>query len=281
MPEECDGTAVLVALWRAAHLVVDDPPPVLEDRLGLEMVAPAGDFLADPINEERFCRRFRGTMVGRGRFVEDLVADHAGRGIHQYVILGAGLDTFALRRPYPPADLKVFEIDEPGTQAWKRRRIAELGWDLPEHLSFVPVDFETGESWVKALMSAGFDTEAAAVVSCMGVTVYLTQPAVVSLLQEVAALAPGTVFVCAFYPPEEFVEPEERAAINQVKVVAADRGCPWLTYYTAEEFTALARDCGFSQASVVSAGDVERRYFAGRSDGLRPSTVEGYLVATV
>lgn len=281
MPDEPDGTAIIVALWRAAHLEVDDPPPILEDSLGLQLVAPAADYMQEPFMAESFCGRFRGTMVARARFVEDLVGEHIRRGIHQYVILGAGLDTFALREPHPRTALAVYEVDEPATQAWKQRRLAELGWPVPEHLSFVPVDFETGESWVKAVMAAGFDPSAPAVVSSLGVTVYLTRPAIAAMLQEVATLAPGTIFVCAFEPPEQAVDPSELASIGAIKQVAAGRGCPWLSHFTIDEFVALARECGFAEATAIDADELERRYFSGRTDALRPSTVEAYLVATV
>ena len=141
-----DSTAVRVALWRALHVEIDAPPHVFEDEIGLQLANPddgwrdRGDM--DPVGT----RQFRASIVARARFVEDLVTEHAGEGVTQYVVLGAGLDTFAQRRPEVASRLRVFEVDQPGTQAWKRRRLIELGFDIPDWLRLVPVDFAAAES---------------------------------------------------------------------------------------------------------------------------------------
>jgi methyltransferase (TIGR00027 family) len=113
--QEPDNTAVRVALWRALHLEIDPPPHVFEDRVGLELAAPEGDWRSRP-DMSPFTRPFRASIVARARFIEDLVAAEAARGVVQYVILGAGLDTFAQRRPEIASRLRVFEIDQPGAQ---------------------------------------------------------------------------------------------------------------------------------------------------------------------
>src|SRR5262245_2036155 len=136
-----DNTAVRVALWRALHVQVDSPPHVLEDEIGLKLVAPEDGWRSRP-DMSRFQRPFRASIVARARFIEDLVAEQAALGVGQYVILGAGLDTFAQRRPELASRLIVFEIDRPGTQAWKRQRLVDLGFGIPSFLRFVPVDFE-------------------------------------------------------------------------------------------------------------------------------------------
>ena len=120
---EPDNTAVRVALWRALHVLIDPPPHVLEDEIGLQLVAPDPGWRSRPDMEPNFTSRFRAAIVARARFVEDLVVEQAGQGVSQYIILGAGLDTFAQRRPEIASRLQVFEIDQPGTQAWKRRRL--------------------------------------------------------------------------------------------------------------------------------------------------------------
>ncbi len=122
-----------------------------------------------------FTRPFRASIVARARFIEDLVADHAARGVRQYVILGAGLDTFAQRRPEIASRLLVFEIDRPGPQAWKRQRLVDLGLGIPPFLRLVPVDFEAGDGWWERLAASGFDAERPAVVASTGVSMYLTQ----------------------------------------------------------------------------------------------------------
>ena len=172
-----DGTAVRVALWRAMHVQIDSPPHVLEDEIGLQLAAPDDGWRDRPDMHPAGTSRFRAAIVARARFIEDLVAEQAGQGVAQYVILGAGLDTFAQRRPEIAARLRVFEVDQPGPQAWKRQRLIELGFGIPEWLRLVPVDFEAGGSWWEQLAAAGFDPGQPAVVVSTGVTIYLTKDA--------------------------------------------------------------------------------------------------------
>src|SRR6185437_12457994 len=183
-----DSTAVRVALWRALHLEVDPPPHVLEDDVGLKLAAPADGWRSRP-DMGPFTKPFRASILARARFIEDLVAEQAGRGVGQYVILGAGLDTFAQRRPDVASRLVVFEVDRPGPQAWKRQRLIELGFGVPEWLRFVPVDFEAGEPWWQRLAGAGFDAGRPAVVASTGVSMYLNKEAVAATLRQIAALA--------------------------------------------------------------------------------------------
>src|SRR6266478_5485626 len=131
-----DNTAVRVALWRALHVEVDSPPHVLEDEVGLKLAAPDDAWRSRP-DMSPFTRPFRASIVARARFIEDLVAEQAAHGVEQYVILGAGLDTFAQRRPELASHLLVFEIDRPGPQAWKRQRLIDLGLGIPSFLRLV------------------------------------------------------------------------------------------------------------------------------------------------
>jgi methyltransferase (TIGR00027 family) len=131
--------------------------------------------------------------VARARFIEDMVVERASRGVGQYVILGAGLDSFAQRRPEIASSLTVFEVDPPGAQAWKRRRLIELGFGIPEWLRLVPVDFEAGDAWWQRLAAAGFDSGQPAIVASTGVSMYLTKDAIAATLRQIAALAPGSM----------------------------------------------------------------------------------------
>src|SRR5438105_2817715 len=142
-----DHTAVRVALWRAMHVQVDPSPHVLEDEIGLQLVAPDESWRQRPDMHPQGTRGYRAAIVARARFIEDLVLEQARQGISQYVIVGAGLDTFAQRRPEVASSLCVFEIDKPEMQAWKRQRLIELGFGISNNLRFVPVDFEAGDSW--------------------------------------------------------------------------------------------------------------------------------------
>ena len=167
-----------VALWRAMHVQLDPPPHVLEDEIGLQLAAPDEGWRRRPDMDPHFTRLFRASIVARARFIEDLVLEQAGRGVAQYVILGAGLDTFAQRRPDVASSLRMFEVDKPGPQAWKRRRRIESGFGIPEWLRLVPVDFEAGGSWWEMLEAAGFDAGQPAVVASTGVSMYLTKDAI-------------------------------------------------------------------------------------------------------
>jgi methyltransferase (TIGR00027 family) len=276
-----DPTAIRVALWRALHVELDAPPHVLVDELGLRLARPAANWRERPDMHPHGTRPFRASIVARARFIEDLVAEQLDRGVEQYVILGAGLDTFVQRRPELAARMRVFEIDRPGPQAWKRGRLVELGFGVPDGLRLVPVDFEAGVSWRDELVAAGFDRARPAVVASAGVSMYLTREANVAMLHEVAELAPGTTFATTFLLPLELADPASRPGLERAAEGARASGTPFISYFTPEEMVALAREVGFARAEHVSAAMLTERYFAGRTDGLRPPTnAEELIVAS-
>jgi methyltransferase (TIGR00027 family) len=276
-----DSTAVRVALWRALHVEVDAPPHVLEDTIGLRLAAPDEGWRQRPDMDPQFTRPFRASIVARARFIEDLVTDRAGHGLTQYVILGAGLDSFAQRRPEIASRLRVFEIDRPSPQAWKRRRLIELGFGVPQWLRFVPFDFEAGASWQEGLTAAGFDADKPAIVVSTGVSMYLTKEANAAALREVAALTTGSTFAMTFLLPLEMADPDVRPGLEMAERGARASGTPFLSFFTPPEIQALARNAGFRNARHVSAADLTRRYFTDRTDGLRPpNNAEDLLVAT-
>ena len=276
-----DSTAVRVALWRALHVEVDAPPHVLEDEIGLQLAAPAEDWRRRPDMDPQGIRAFRASIVARARFIEDLVIEQAALDVDQYVLLGAGLDTFAQRRPEIASRLRLFEVDKPGAQAWKRRRLVECGFGVPDWLELVPVDFEAGEAWGARLAAAGFDAGRAAVVTSTGVSMYLTREAIMALLREVAALAPGSTFAMTFLLPLELAEPACRPGMEMAAAGARASGTPFISFFTPEQMLALAREAGFRDARHVSAAELAERYFKDRPDGLRPPfNAEELLVAT-
>jgi methyltransferase (TIGR00027 family) len=276
-----DTTAVRVALWRALHVQVDSPPHVLEDEIGLRLVAPDEDWRGRPDMDPHFTSPFRASIVARARFIEDLVVQQAGRGVSQYVILGAGLDTFAQRRPQIASGLTLFEVDRPGPQAWKRQRLIELGFGIPTWLQFVPVDFEAGGSWWEQLTAAGFDANKPAVVASTGVSMYLTHAAIAATLRQVAAFARGSTLAMTFLLPLELAEPAVRPGLQLAEKGARASGTPFVSFFTPAEMLALAREAGFRDAQHVSAMTLTQRYFADRPDGLRvPVNAEELLVAT-
>ena len=275
-----DGTAVRVALWRAMHVQVDPPPHVLEDEIGLQLAGPDDGWRDRPDMHPAGTSRFRAAIVARARFIEDLVVEQAGRGVAQYVILGAGLDTFAQRRPEVAARLLVFEVDQPGPQAWKRQRLIELGFGVPAWLRLVPVDFEAGGSWREQLAAAGFDAGQPAVVVSTGVSMYLSKDANLATLRQIAGLAPGSTLAMTFLLPAELLDDDDRAGFRMAESGARAAGTPFISFYTPDEMLALAREAGFKDAGHVAGTWLAERYFAGRTDGLRPSSGEDLLVAT-
>jgi methyltransferase (TIGR00027 family) len=223
---------------------------------------------------------FRAAMVARARFIEDLITEQAEHGVTQCVILGAGLDTFAQRKPEIASRLRVFEVDQPGPQAWKRRRLAELGYGIPQWLHLVPFDFEAGGSWLERLTDAGFDPGRPAVIVSTGVSMYLTKDATTATLRRIAGLAPGSTFAMTFLLPAERVDDADRPGLRASEDGARASGTPFISFYTPQEMLALAHEAGFRDARHVSGASHAARYFAHRADGLRPSSGEDLLLAT-
>ena len=285
MPERssavADSTAVRTALWRALHVELDGAPHVIDDTVGLRLAAPEEGWRARPDMDPQGTRPFRASIVARARFIEDLVAEQASRGVGQYVLLGAGLDTFAQRRPELASRMRVFEIDRPGPQEWKRGRLVDLGFGIPEWLRFVPVDFEAGDSWRERLTAAGFADDKPAVVASTGVSMYLTREANRETLRRIAEFPAGSTLAMTFLVPFERAERADRAGLEQSAKGAKASGTPFVSFFEPREIVELAREAGFREVRHVSAADLGQRYFADRTDGLRPPTNgEEFVVAS-
>ncbi|WP_199031213.1 class I SAM-dependent methyltransferase [Ralstonia sp. ASV6] len=276
-----DSTAVRVALWRAMHMQLDAHPLVFEDDIGLKLATVGESWRDREDMDPQFTRPFRASIVARARFVDDLVVEQAHLGVTQYVILGAGLDSFAQRRPEIASRLQIFEIDRPGPQAWKYQRLIELGFGVPDWLHLVPVDFEMGVSWWSELITAGFDVTKPAIVVSTGVSMYLTKDTNAATLRQIASLAAGSTFAMTFLLPLERSNPEERKGLETADKNARASGTPFISFFTPSEILALAREAGIKEARHVSASDLTERYFSNRTDGLRPpANAEEFLVAT-
>jgi methyltransferase (TIGR00027 family) len=277
---EPDNTAVRTALWRALHVQADAPPHVLEDEVGLKLVAPDDGWQNRP-DMSSFTRPFQAAILARARFIDDLVEDQASRGVGQYVLLGAGLDSFAQRKPELASKLRVFELDQPESQEWKRQRLLATGFGIANHLKLVPVDFEAGDNWLERLVASGFNPKQPVVVTSTGVSMYLTKDAIMTTLRQIATFASGSTFVMSFLCPIEMLEPEIRVGVERAAEGARASGTPWVSFFKPEEIMALAREVGFKKVQHVSAAALAGRYFVGRTDGLRPpNNSEELLVAT-
>jgi methyltransferase (TIGR00027 family) len=274
---EPDNTAVRTALWRALHSQWDAKPYILEDEIGLKLIAPPEGWQQRP--DMKFTKRLRASVVARSRFIEDLIVEQTKQGISQYVILGAGLDTFAQRRPDIASKLQIYEIDQPVTLGWKQQRLTELGFGVPNYLHFVPVNFETS-SWWEELLKAGFDTTKPAVVVCTGVTLYLTKKAIISTLNQIANLAPGSTLAITFYLPIELLDEEDKPMQEIAEKGARAAGTPFVSFFAPNEISALGRETGFKETKTISTKDMEQLYFANRIDNLLPASGEVFLLAT-
>ncbi|WP_378730603.1 class I SAM-dependent methyltransferase [Nocardia brasiliensis] len=274
-----DHTAVRVALWRALHIQIDAPPYVFDDEIGMRLAAPEDGWRDRPDMDPQITGPMRAGVVSRARFIEDLLAEQVGRGVDQYVLLGAGLDTFAQRRPELAARLTVFEIDQPGAQAWKRQRLTELGFGVPDQLRLIPVEFEV-DSWWEQLTAAGFDPGRPAVVASAGVSMYLTREANLTTLRQLSTLAPGSTLAMTFMLPLELVDSDEQRLRRFAEQGARASGTPFVSFFRPDEIVSLAKDAGFAAAQHIPSSKLARHYFAGRADGLRPAESEQILVAT-
>lgn len=275
--KEPDNTAVRTALWRALHVQVDAEPHILEDGIGLKLVAPPDGWQERP--DMKYTQRLRASVVARARLIEDFVVKQNQQGIGQYVILGAGLDTFAQRKPKSVYPLQIFEIDQPDTLAWKEQRLNETGLDIPDNLHFVPVDFETS-SWWEQLLAAGFDTSKPAVVACTGVSLYLTEEAIVAMLKQLAGLVAGSRLIMSFYLPLELLDEVDQPMQQMAEKGAREAGTPMVSFFSSDKILRLAREAGFKEAKTLSTKDIEESYFANRTDDLMPASGEVFLIAT-
>ena len=272
-----DNTAVKTALWRALHLQVDATPHIIEDGIGLKLVDPPAGWQDRP--DMKFTKRVRASVVARARFIEDLISEESQRGIDQYVILGAGLDSFVQRKPSLASRLRVYEIDEPATQKWKQQRLIQLGFGIPNCLHFVPVNFETS-SWLEQLIKQGFNINKPAVVACTGVTLYLTKDAIIEMLGLLSKLATGSRLAINFYLPFELLDEEDKFIHEIGTKKALESGTPFVSYFTPAEILALGNNAGLNNVRLFSTREMEQLYFTNRTDGLLPASGEVFLLAT-
>jgi methyltransferase (TIGR00027 family) len=259
-------TAFRVALRRAAHQVLDDPK-VFEDPLALAIVGAEAEALRSDANgQSRASRVLRAFIAVRSRYAEDGLAAAFAGGTRQYVVLGAGLDTFAYRNPFPR--LRVFEVDHPATQGWKRHLLEAAGIAVPGSMTFAPVDFET-QTLAEGLARAGFQSGRKAFFSWLGVVPYLTRSAVMETLGLVASLSTGNEIVYDYGVPPESLDPVRRSAFDALAARVAAAGEPFQTFFDPAALRRDLQQMGFGYSEDLGTDEINARYFSGRSDGLR------------
>lgn len=288
-------TAITAARFRAAHLLIDGQPKIFSDEFALRfsgadseasflnslnaMMAEVSAKVGPEIAQMVF-RAPRAAMVMRSRYAEDALSEAITRGIRRYVILGAGLDSFAWRRRDLEPTMQVFEIDHAATQEWKQQRLREIGIDPPGNLVFLPIDFER-QTLIGGLRLGGYPLQEPAFISWLGVTQYLPKESVLSTLRQVRTLAPGTELTFTFLVPQDLWIGEERGLFPIAAASTAASGEPWISFFQPAEIAAQMRELGFTQVLHFSPEDANRRYFAGRSDGLRVTSAEHLMRARV
>ncbi len=284
MKEECpSATALRAAMRRAVHQIHDEPV-VFDDPLALPILGEENlsTLYSDPKLTERtpISIRLRAFLAARSRCAEDELHRAVKRGIRQYVVLGAGLDTFAYRNPYPDDILHVFEVDHPATQAWKRRQLEEAGIPIPRTLTFSPVEFEN-RTIEEALQQTGFDTGRSAFFSWLGVTPYLTWVAVDSTLRFVASLPVGSGIAFDYMISPGLLNATARKALDGLAEHVASAGEPFKTFFDPPSLEKDLRAMGFGQIEDMGPEELNARYFQGREDGLHVGGLSHVVIARV
>jgi methyltransferase (TIGR00027 family) len=270
-------TALGVAIRRASHQLYDSPPLVLEDPVAVRILGEtyraALENSAASLHE-KFSLGMRAWLVARSRYAEDKLAHAVSRGVRQYVVLGAGLDTFAHRNPHP--ELRVFEVDHPSTQQWKRQLLVSHVMPEPANLHYVPVDFER-QSLVHELESSGLDFAAPTVFAWLGVVLYLTHPAFRSTLDFIAAFPAGSGVIFDYAVPFHTLPPDELAARELLAARVQAIGEPFQLFFTPAELAAEL--AAFQVVEDLGTTDLNALYFAGRTDRLSLSGSSGRILS--
>ena len=259
-------TALGAAIYRAAHQTLEGGR-IFSDPLARTVLGPEADALISAFSADPAQGQMRVFMAARSRFAEDSLARAVARGVRQVVILGAGLDTFSLRNPHAPLGLRVFEVDHPATQAWKRDRLKEANLAIPATLTFAPVDF-TSQDLAHELTAAGFQADQPAFFCWLGVVPYLRREAISAILQFIASL-PGAEVVFDYSEPLANYSPERRVNVEALAALTASVGEPWLSHFDPAELARDLRQHGFDELEDLGRGDIAVRYLgAPKQDGV-------------
>jgi methyltransferase (TIGR00027 family) len=258
-------TAQRVAVRRAAHQLLDRPL-VFEDPFAMKIIGPDAAAATEARTDGRVSGSFRAFMAVRSRYAEDGLAEAVARGVRQYVVLGAGLDTFAWRNPW--AELHVFEADFPATQHWKRQRLANVGMAEPPSLTFAPVDFES-QTLAEGLHAAGFQSDRPAYFSWLGVTMYLTKEAFESTVAFIGALPTGSAMTFDYAVERSELGFFEKLALDHLGRKVAALGEPFQLFFRPAELAATMRRLGFTEIEDVGQDELNTRYLSASADRLR------------
>ena len=276
-------TAQRVALRRATHQFLDNPR-VFDDPVALRIIgqetAAALQAGLPPSMTTPLEPYLRASLAARSRYAEDELALAFERGVSQYAVLGAGLDTFAYRNLYPEGSLHVFEVDHPDTQAWKRSCLEEVGIALPPDLTFAPVDFEQ-QTLADGLRAAGHDASKSTFFSWLGVTPYLATEAIMATLRFVASAPAGSGIVFDYVISPSLLTPAQMSSFNTLSRRVAAAGEPWQSFFDPEMLRKDLLALGFSHVEDNGPEQTNARYFKDRQDGLRVGSLSHLVSARV
>jgi methyltransferase (TIGR00027 family) len=262
-------TALRVARLRARHQISTDAA-LFRDPYAAPILGEGEPREADLAAEDVYTARLRLFVATRSRFAEDSLGTAVEWGIRQAVVLGAGLDTLSLRNPHADQGLRIFEVDHPNTQGWKRERIAAAGFAEPDAASFVPIDFET-ETLSDRLAQAGYRSDAPGFFVWLGVVPYLTRDAIFDTLSFIAGVQ-GSEVVFDYAEPRELRPPAMQAAFDRRAAHVAELGEPWLSFFAPAELASSLQDVGFDELEDLDASKIAERY---PSSASRPSSGAG------
>ncbi len=284
MPErQASKTAIGPAVLRAAHQLLDADPKILQDPLAIGLVEESSEAeirAQESDLQHPFNRLMRSLFVMRSRFAEDQLAEAIKAGVRQYVLLGAGLDTFAYRQPEWARSLQIIEVDHPASLAFKRERLGHARVAIPDNVAFCPIDFES-TGLQEVLSAATFDAQVTTFFGWLGVTQYLTSEAIAATLQFVLTLPAASGIAFTFVLPDAHLEGSDLELARFAVEGAASKGEPWLTRFEPEALRQWLRELGFSAVFHLTPEVATTRYFAGRHDGLPTPRVEQLMYATV
>jgi methyltransferase (TIGR00027 family) len=267
-------TARGAAAYRAVHQTLDGGS-IFSDPLALKILDDETRATLDEVAANPALRPMRLFIAARSRFSEDSMAASVARGVRQIVVLGAGLDTFALRNPHDGQGVRVFEVDYPATQGWKRARLKQAGLAIPASLTFAPVDFER-QSLADGLIAAGFRVDRPAFFQWLGVAMYLTREAVAATLDFIAGV-PEAEVVFDYAEPFENYPADRRAVIMAIAEGAAARGEPWLSFFDSPELAGMLRNKGFGTIEDLGLAQLTERFYGDLRRGV-PIGPGGHVV---
>ena len=283
VPGQPSRSALTAAAARAAHLIVDDQPTIFADTLAAALLGERAEELIAYHERHGTHPVLVGARVQvtcRGRYAEDALARAVRAGVTQYVLLGAGLDSFGYRDGPLAGRVRVFEVDHPASQEFKRAALAAARVEVPDSVRYVPADLAR-DPLIQCLAAAGFDASAPAMIAWLGVTMYLTAQAVAETLAAVARLAPGTELIADYLLPEGARDEAGALYGALVAQASAEQGEPWRSYFTPDQMADLAGRAGFGAVRAVSQRDTIPAALWQRADSLCPARLAVLFHGTV